>query len=684
MIASLQTVQDERGQQIWLGPKLGAGGEGDVFSVEGNAKLTVKLYHKIPDAEKAAKLRTMVQTGSRELGTFCCWPQSIIQSNNGAIRGFVMRRLEPGYKPVLQLYSPVNRKKTFPEADYSFIVHAAMNTATAFAAVHEAGHVIGDVNQKNILVDSKALVALIDCDSFQVADSTGKIFTCEVGAAGYTPPELQGKLFKRILRSTHHDNFGLAVLIFHLLFMGRHPFAGKYIGVGSPPQLNDAIANYLFAYASNAGLLLRIVPPPSSLPITFFPTEIMSLFEYAFSEGCEALRPSAEQWRLALSRLKDDLKACSKNVRHKFPRQTLGGCPWCDFDRKGTAYFLSSNTSANGPTITIKAELVQEIQRLLGEIHSVNSSIASGMVAVKSLNSPIALGMEAEASLNANQYRASSLLPEDLKLSTCISNFASLVGWSCDKVFLADVLLVVWRTSLGRGSSGYSRDRKRLKNLQKRLAAELDQVKAQLPGVIGESDHHAIKQADDLLNEYSSLQGDLNEKLNWIGGNVLAVQRRTYLQSFPIEGFLAPGVWNRQKATLRSFGIETAWDVSYDRIVVLPGFGPTLSSAVVGWKQHLLRRFRPDSNEPVPQSELKAVVASYNQHARELELELRDCRSNLVNIHQRLTDHCRAVKRMHQLQKSLAQTNADLELLDNSIAAATVADFGGKYLDRPR
>ena len=26
----------------------------------------------------------------------------------------------------------------------------------------------------------------------------------------------------------NHDNFGLAVLIFQLLFMGRHPFSGRY------------------------------------------------------------------------------------------------------------------------------------------------------------------------------------------------------------------------------------------------------------------------------------------------------------------------------------------------------------------------------------------------------------------------------------------------------------------------
>jgi len=34
-------------------------------------------------------------------------------------------------------------------------------------------------------------------------------------------------VFRGLERSAGHDAFGLAVLLFHLLFMGRHPFAGR-------------------------------------------------------------------------------------------------------------------------------------------------------------------------------------------------------------------------------------------------------------------------------------------------------------------------------------------------------------------------------------------------------------------------------------------------------------------------
>jgi DNA-binding helix-hairpin-helix protein with protein kinase domain len=68
-------------------------------------------------------------------------------------------------------------------------------------------------------------VSLIDCDSFQIS-SHGRYFLCEVGVPLYTPPELQEKEFKHVVRTPNHDNFGLAVLLFHLLFMGRRQIFG--------------------------------------------------------------------------------------------------------------------------------------------------------------------------------------------------------------------------------------------------------------------------------------------------------------------------------------------------------------------------------------------------------------------------------------------------------------------------
>ena len=71
-------------------------------------------------------------------------------------------------------------KAAFPDASWAFLVRTARNLAAAFDVVHRHGHVIGDVNQGNVVVSRKATVRLIDCDSFQVTH-LGHTYPCRVG-----------------------------------------------------------------------------------------------------------------------------------------------------------------------------------------------------------------------------------------------------------------------------------------------------------------------------------------------------------------------------------------------------------------------------------------------------------------------------------------------------------------------
>ena len=81
-------------------------------------------------------------------------------------------------------------------------------------------------------------------------------------------------------RTANHDAFGLAVLIFHLLFMGRHPFAGRYLGQGEMP-IERAIAETRFAY-SHDNSRTQMAPPPYTPPIEMVGPAMTGLFERAF------------------------------------------------------------------------------------------------------------------------------------------------------------------------------------------------------------------------------------------------------------------------------------------------------------------------------------------------------------------------------------------------------------------
>ncbi len=112
-------------------------------------------------------------------------------------------------EPIHKLYSPAHRKQDFPKAAWDFLLYVARNTAAAFSTLHAQGHVIGDVNQGNVVVGADSKVTLIDCDSFQIRASN-TLHLCEVGVPHFTPPELQGtSSFASTQRTENHDNFGL-------------------------------------------------------------------------------------------------------------------------------------------------------------------------------------------------------------------------------------------------------------------------------------------------------------------------------------------------------------------------------------------------------------------------------------------------------------------------------------------
>jgi DNA-binding helix-hairpin-helix protein with protein kinase domain len=190
-----------------------------------------KVYHEPPPPEKAEKLVILSRLGNERLFNLSAWPVSTLRNApDGEVAGFVMKKVREA-EEVHTLHSPKSRLRKFPGASWAFLIYVAANIARAVATIHEHGLVIGDVNPKNILVTRKATVYLLDVDSFQVRFD-GKTYRCEGGFPEYTPPELQGVALRNIDRAQEHDGFGLAVAIFQLLFMGRHPFSGRYLGAG--------------------------------------------------------------------------------------------------------------------------------------------------------------------------------------------------------------------------------------------------------------------------------------------------------------------------------------------------------------------------------------------------------------------------------------------------------------------
>lgn len=231
--------------RVYVAELIGKGGEGEVYAIKGRNGLAVKIYNTGLRAQREGKVRAMVGEGLAGKTNLVAYPGEVVTDRHDNFIGFVMR-LVSGYRPLHELYSPKSRQRHFPKADYRFLVHTALNVARAVGKVHQTGCVIGDLNHSGVLVAQDATVALIDADSFQFS-LNGKSYPCVVGVPDFTPPELHGRNFASVQRTIEHDHFGLAVAIFHLLFMGRHPYAGRYSG--SDISMSDAIAQNRFAFS---------------------------------------------------------------------------------------------------------------------------------------------------------------------------------------------------------------------------------------------------------------------------------------------------------------------------------------------------------------------------------------------------------------------------------------------------
>jgi DNA-binding helix-hairpin-helix protein with protein kinase domain len=349
-ITGIHLRRASNGSTVHLGQVLGRGGEGTVYAVNGAPKHVAKVYLKPPDATKIEKLKFMTRGQSDALLGVAAWPTDLLIDEQASVRGFLMGKIS-ARQDAHRLYSPKSRRRTFPDADFRFVVRAATNLARAFAQIHAAGHVIGDVNHGNALVGKDGTAVLIDCDSIQVTEH-GRTFPCDVGSPLFTPPELQGKRFRGLHRTSNHDNFGLAALLFHLLFQGRHPFAGRF-AEGEMP-IERAIAESRFAYGANAASR-GMSAPPATLRLDTFGPEIAALFERAFAPPGDRDRPTAVEWIEPLQRLEQGLAACRVRPRHFHPG---AGCCWCDIERLSGARLFDAEQA---PTAEHDAVTAQQL-----------------------------------------------------------------------------------------------------------------------------------------------------------------------------------------------------------------------------------------------------------------------------------------------------------------------------------
>lgn len=319
-------LHSHTGQRYQLEQQIAAGGEARIWTVKDEPNLLAKVYLK-PQPSREAKLQAMLAAPPRAVKGHqaVAWPQALLYQGNHFV-GFLMPHVRQ-HQPIFNIYHPLKRKQSFSGINNSFLYYTALNLATAVATVHARGHVVGDLNESNVLVNRRALVTLVDCDSFQISDASQTVHRCTVGKAEYTPPELQGVNFQTINRSPEQDRFGLAVLIFQLLMAGFHPFAGVLVNQTAVERVDlHCLKQGWFPYQAQP----HVRPPRHAPRFDLLHPQLRKLFVRAFVAGQRQpdQRPTAEEWQAALEKAAQGLVTCGREPSHIYSSH-LWRCPWC-------------------------------------------------------------------------------------------------------------------------------------------------------------------------------------------------------------------------------------------------------------------------------------------------------------------------------------------------------------------
>ncbi len=578
-------VLDRAGKAVELRQKLGEGGEGSVWASPSAADLAIKTYRSPMAPGKVEKLLAMTSIADATLFAAAAWPTRVVYDTARAPVGFEMPKLS-GQQPFHELIGTKSRLKLFPNANWQMLLHAAGNLASAFHGLHGKQIVVGDVNANNIVVQDDARVFFIDCDSFQIRQA-GRIYRCDVGVPEYQPPELQNVALASVDRLPSHDRFGLAVMIFQLLFVGKHPFMGRLPNPGSAaPTIGENIAQGNYFYDEEArrkGLL----PPPASASLGIVTPAVARLFQRAFRGG-PADRPTAREWTLELAGLERDVVACQANSSHRHIATIA--CPWCVIEARAKIVYFAAPVllSAEGDIDeSIWATFSNaDVERLWQEISSVPRPDVrlERLPSVRAVPAPLGESLRKKGAVFVSAF--------------CALVVVALLAWFTPAQRLVEPLdaaagAALWLFGRPRGGAELAGRRRRVAEARAALAATESELVA-----------FAKSEAFDAKRlELAAVRDALLAQRSAFDAEIAGARRRgeeeakrRYLDSQFIRDAKIRGIGHPLAARLATWNIETALDVD-ERAHGIPGITRHKALALLEWRAKLETQFRLDPRE---------------------------------------------------------------------------------------
>ncbi|WP_309572484.1 hypothetical protein [Deinococcus sp.] len=629
MPLTVTPVYNAQGEQVVLGRELGQGVRADVFLLRSRPDLVAKRWRDDLKPEEAEYLRELVAAHTPELEGVSTWPVNTLHDHGGGLLGLVRPYLNLGdFRELPFLYSPALRQRAFTNAGWAFRVKVAAAVAQTFAGLHAAGQVMGDVNPLHVLVSSQGKVRLVNVDAWQLTVGA-RMFRTPTASTLFLPPESQEQDLNALTRTVNHDLFGLSVLLFLLVFDGRHPYAGlpDHGDVLTPAH---AMAEDAYAYAHPP--LPGVRPPPEGLPMGALPHSVQTMFGRAFSPLHDH-RPAAEAWAQELSILADTLVPCDRDDSHQHEIGTP--CPWCELEAIRTVSPFTSDRhgpEGSAQTATVNA-LWQEVIHVPAPSRLQPLADTPGGAALPELplNLPTPPNVLAEAQLERTLRWTLRVLVLVLLFVGTFAVQRSVIAGLIIPALLILAFTVGRRVSVDWDSvvGGYQNWEGRLTErllpargkwqgyhaaLELRrgeLERELDDLQVKhraLSDLLARKNAHAEYERELAALDDTRRKLLLGEEKKWQAVEALLIQKRErasfdFMKRQPIRAGILPHLTTRTELQLAALGLRTAAELTAARLNDVPeGWQPVLTL----WRQGL-EDYLPLSVDLVSAEQVQAV-----------------------------------------------------------------------------
>jgi DNA-binding helix-hairpin-helix protein with protein kinase domain len=373
------------------------------------------------------------------------------------------------------------------------------------------------------------------------------------------------------------------------------------------------------------------------------------MFEAAFTErGTNYGRPSAQSWVAALDSVRQRIKKCSTSSMHVFPDH-LVKCPWCDLEQAGAIYFIDIGTiagNANSGFILAKVWAFVESAQIPAPptIPNVEN--------ITVIPDPLPPGVPSAG------FRAMG------KFSVVLAGIILLALFPGAWIVLALGGWVAWSGVKHYGLSALKAEQTNRKSKRDVAERNFNTLKERIRAETGpEPFNLKRRKLVELRDEYQNLPSREKTELDALHSTAEQRQKMQFLDRCFIEDAAIPGVGPAKKAALRSFGIETAADVEWNKVSAVRGFGEVRTRAVVDWRNACERKFRFDSARAVSEGDRNVVRARIAVRKKQVEAEISSGANELVRFSKEAKIKANSLQpQIHAAATQLAQASADLRL----------------------